>query len=558
MKLRGSLYARLLLWLFLNLLLMGGLFLAVAGRSGQGWSMLLSQPVRERLLNVGERIAKDLAATSDGNWEQVLASYSVEYGVTFSVEHAGMIGFFAGRFGGGPDKLFDFPAPPALVIGQSPLRSAIAGAMPPAQAGAPADDPPPGPPPDGPGGGEGPPPPDGGREPPPGQQRHWPAAQEHGQAPQERDQLFRYGAGGGPVLLSTRRPPEPPFIDRRLRANLIGIAHPRSFAGYELRIPATVERDGMPARPLMLLVHAATLPALLQFLGVTEWLGFALLVIALSALLWSPFIWGIARTVVRVTRATGAIADGRFDTRVHTRRRDELGRLAQGVNRMAERLHNYVSGQRQFLADVAHEVTSPLARMQMGLGLLEARLPQSEQAILRDVQEEAQLMSRLLEELLLYSRAGLQAGQAAPEPVELAPLLQRALQQEDHGHAVLLEAPQDLRILAQPGLLERAVANLVRNALRYAGGAEVRLRALREGEAVRILVSDRGPGVPAEALARLGEPFYRPDVARDRDSGGSGLGLAIVRRCAESCGGTVLFRNREGGGFEAEIALRAT
>jgi two-component system sensor histidine kinase CpxA len=573
MKLRGSLYARLLLWLFLNLLLMGGLFLAVAGRSGEGWSMLLSQPVRERLLNVGERIAKDLAATSDGNWDQVLASYSVEYGVAFSVEHAGMGGFFAGRFGG-PDGFFRFQAPPGFAFGDSPLRSAIAGAMPPpeAQAGAPPPDSPPGsppgPPPDGPGGG-GQPPPDGpgagqGPHPPPGggpagQPRGWAAGQEHRYSPgaAERDPLFRYGAGGGPVLIGMKHPPELPFVDRRLRANLIAIAHPRSFAGYELRIPATIERDSAPPRPLLLLVRAATLPALLQFLGVTEWLGFALLVIALSALLWSPFIWGIARTVVRVTRATGAIADGRFDTRVRTRRRDELGRLAQAVNRMAERLHNYVAGQKQFLADVAHEVTSPLARMQLGLGLLEARLPDSEQAILRDVQEEAQLMSRLLDELLLYSRAGLQAGQAAPQPVELAPLLRQALQQEDHAHAVALEAPEELRALAQPGLLERAVANLVRNALRYAGGAEVRLGALREGNAVRILVSDRGPGVPAEALARLGEPFYRPDVARDRDSGGTGLGLAIVRRCVESCGGSVVFRNRQGGGFEAEIGLEA-
>jgi two-component system sensor histidine kinase CpxA len=555
MKLRGSLYARLLLWLFLNLLLMGGLFLAVAGRSGLGWSMLLSQPVRERLLNVGERIAKDLAAAPEAGWDQVLSSYSAEYGVAFSVEHAGMIGFFAGGFGGGPENLFSLQGSPDFPPGQGPLREAAPG--PPSDA-----------PPDGPGQGAGQPPgappgppPDSAPARGPVQQRGWPAGQERRQAmplppgAQQRDQLFRFGGGAGPVMLSTRRPPEPPFADRRLRANLIAISHPRSFDAYELRIPAAVEREGMPARPLMLLVRAASLPGLLQFLGVTEWLAFALLVILLSGVLWSPFIWGIARTVVRVTRATGAIADGRFDTRVHTRRRDELGRLAQSVNRMAERLHNYVHGQKQFLADVAHEVTSPLARMQMGLGLLEARLPESEQAILRDVQEDAQLMSRLLDELLLYSRAGLQAERSAPEPVELAPLLQHALQQEDPRQAVLLEAPGGLRAMAQPGLLERAVANLVRNALRYAGGAEVRLRALREGTAVRILVSDRGPGVPPEALARLGEPFYRPDVARDRDSGGSGLGLAIVRRCVESCGGRVVFRNREGGGFEAEIGL---
>ncbi|HWY26239.1 MAG TPA: HAMP domain-containing sensor histidine kinase [Nevskia sp.] len=528
MKLRSSLYSRLLLWLLFNLLLMGGLFFAVAGRAGLGWSVLLSQPVRERLLNVGERIGKDLSLTPEAGWDQVLSSYGVEYGVSFSVERAGPLGFFAGRFGGfgkGPDTVFTLQGPPpglrfTLGTGTNTLSGSAAAVAPP---GSPGDQPP------------GPPLP----------------------GVQERGQIFRYGEGAGPVLLGNSRPPEPPFADRRLRGNLIAINHPHSFDDYELRIPATVERDGAPVRPLMLLVRAASLSSLLQFLGVTEWLLFALLVIVLSALLWLPFIWGIAHTVVRVTRATADIADGRFGTRVQTRRRDELGRLADSVNRMAERLQNYVSGQKQFLADVAHEVTSPLARMQLGLGILESRLGEGGQRTLRDVQEEAQQMSRLLDELLLFSRAGLQTGSAAPEVLELRPLLREVLRREDPGHAVRLDVEDELHALAQGALLERAVANLVRNALRYGGATPVELRAARDGEAARILVSDRGPGVPAAALARLGEPFFRPEVARDRDSGGSGLGLAIVRRCVESCGGSLEFRNREGGGFEAEIRLKA-
>ena len=538
MKLRSSLYSRLLLWLLLNLLLMGGLFFAVAGRAGLGWSVLLSQPVRERLLNVGERIGKDLSLTPDAGWDQVLSSYSVEYGVSFSVERAGAFGFFGGRFGRfgrGPDTVFALQGSPppgspgpqlSLGTGTNLLPDSVAGS---------ASQLPGGP---------------GGQPPGP------PPVEQFG-GPPERGQMFRYGAGAGPVLLSTSRPPELPFADRRLRGNLIAINHPHSFDDYELRIPATVERDGVPVRPLMLLVRASGLSSLLQFLGVTEWLLFALLVIVLSALLWLPFIWGIARTVVRVTRATADIADGRFGTRVQTRRRDELGRLADSVNRMAGRLQNYVSGQKQFLADVAHEVTSPLARMQLGLGILESRLGEGEQRTLRDVQEEAQQMSRLLDELLLFSRAGMQAGNTPSDVLELRPLLREVLRREDAGHAVRLETENELHVLAPGALLERAVANLVRNALRYGGATPVELRTARDGEAARILVSDRGPGVPAAALARLGEPFFRPEVARDRDSGGTGLGLAIVRRCVESCGGSVAFRNREGGGFEAEIRLKA-
>ena len=106
-------------------------------------------------------------------------------------------------------------------------------------------------------------------------------------------------------------------------------------------------------------------------------------------------------------------------------------------------------------------------------------------------------------------------------------------------------------------MLERALANLVRNALRYAGGSAIELAAKREGERITIQVRDRGTGVPVAMLARLGEPFFRVEASRSRERGGFGLGLAIVRRCVDACEGQVAFRNRDAGGFEAEIHLRA-
>ncbi len=141
--------------------------------------------------------------------------------------------------------------------------------------------------------------------------------------------------------------------------------------------------------------------------------------------------------------------------------------------------------------------------------------------------------------------------------VELRPLLLQVLQHEDPRQRLRADIVAGVRAMARQALLERAVANLVRNALRYAGDAPVELSVARGGNAIHILVRDRGPGVPEAALPRLGEPFYRPEVSRDRDSGGSGLGLAIVKRCVEACGGGLSFRNREGGGFEAEIRLAA-
>ena len=536
MKLRSSLYAKLLLWLLLDLLLIGALFFAFPGRSGLGWNMLLSEPVRDRLLTIGERIGKDLSLTPEAGWEQVLEAYKAEYGVTFSIEQRDSL---PPLFKQPPDGR-DPREAPGMTGGAIGVQDGVPyfvprdGAPPPAPTDrppstTPAPESPPGPPPS-----------------------------------YREDRGFHGGPGHGPgigfgaagVLNHVGLPP---FANRRMRGNLIAINHPHSFDPYDVRIPATVERSAEPSRPVILTAHAAGLGKLLRFLGVTEWLLFAALVIGLSALLWWPFVWGITRTVVRVTEATEHIAAGRFETRIGTRRSDELGRLADSVNRMAERLQSYVTGQKQFLADVAHEVTSPLARMQMGLGILESRVGDDAQRTLQDVQEEAEQMSRLLNELLLFSRAGMEAERAPAVALDLYPLLRQVLQREDPQQRVRVEGADGLRAVARPALLERAVANLVRNALRYAGDSDVpvELTVAREKSLVHILVRDRGPGVPPEALARLGEPFYRPEVSRDRDSGGTGLGLAIVMRCIEACGGSVVLRNREGGGFEAEIRLAA-
>jgi two-component system sensor histidine kinase CpxA len=112
-------------------------------------------------------------------------------------------------------------------------------------------------------------------------------------------------------------------------------------------------------------------------------------------------------------------------------------------------------------------------------------------------------------------------------------------------------------VLGDEPLLARAVGNLVRNALRYAGeSAAITLTARRENGTTLIIVEDDGPGVPLGAIERLGEPFYRPESARTRETGGVGLGLAIVRSSVTACGGHVQFSNRTPHGFRAELRLK--
>jgi two-component system sensor histidine kinase CpxA len=225
---------------------------------------------------------------------------------------------------------------------------------------------------------------------------------------------------------------------------------------------------------------------------------------------------------------------------------------------MAARLERQLESQKQFVADVAHEVTAPLARLRVGLDLIEPRLPAEARAAHADLEEDAQQMSALLDELLLFSRAGQMRGQEPAERVLLAPLVAEVLAQEaaaqDGSAPVVVAVASALAVQAPRALLQRALANLVRNALRH-GQQPIEVLAAADAGGVQLSVRDRGPGVPVEALARLGEPFYRPEFARSRDTGGTGLGLAIVRRCVAACGGQVRFGNRPDGGFEAVLLL---
>jgi two-component system sensor histidine kinase CpxA len=287
---------------------------------------------------------------------------------------------------------------------------------------------------------------------------------------------------------------------------------------------------------------------LLALVGVT---------VALAALLWLPLVRSITRPLAEASRAAEEIALGRFDVRLDEHRADEIGALGASINAMATRLGDYVRGQKRFLGDVAHELASPLARIQLGLAVLEQRVDAAAQERVREVAEEAREMSRLVEELLQFTRAELRDAKSALGVVKLAPIVQRAIDRERaDGVTIRSEVGDDLEAVGDTELLTRALANVLRNAVRYAGQAgPVVVTARRDGTQVEIEVRDGGPGVPPETLDRLFEPFYRPQAARERETGGVGLGLAIVKACVAACGGTVRARNLSPNGFLVAISL---
>jgi two-component system sensor histidine kinase CpxA len=310
---------------------------------------------------------------------------------------------------------------------------------------------------------------------------------------------------------------------------------------------------------VFVVVESETLTGGGLFLDLRPWLVAVFGAAIFSALFWVPVVRGITRSIAQMTQATQQIAEGHFDVRVQAHRRDELGTLSQAINSMAQRLDGFVTGQKRFLGDIAHELCSPLARLRVALGILEERVNGSQQADVSRAAEQADEIAGLVNELLSFSKASLGATHAKLRPVSLRTLADAAVRHEvSDGAQVEVKIASDLRAEAEPDLLVRALSNLLRNAVRYAGaGGPILITAEPHDGQVALMVSDCGPGIPEAELQRIFDPFYRLDTSRDRQTGGVGLGLAIVKTCVEACRGNVIATNRVPNGLQVTITLRA-
>ncbi|MCC6365905.1 MAG: HAMP domain-containing histidine kinase [Bryobacterales bacterium] len=324
-----------------------------------------------------------------------------------------------------------------------------------------------------------------------------------------------------------------------------------------VRIPLRGPASPDPVRGTILLSS----PRLLTnpfFFDPKPWLGATAAVLLISFLCWLPLIRGMKRSIEQMKQAAERIAEGQFDVRIPANRGDEIGQLGTAIRRMAARLEGFVQGQKRFLGDIAHELCSPLARMQLALAILERKAQGSLAGSIADLREEVADMSSLVNELLSFSKAGMKTAEVRLSNVNVARAIQRVVEREANGTPVHVEADPLLEVTAEPDYLHRSLSNLIRNAVRYAGQeGKIEVSANSAGQDVVIKVADNGPGIPDEALEQIFAPFYRVEDSRDRRTGGTGLGLAIVKSCVEACQGTVSCRNRKPTGLEVEIRLPA-
>ncbi|WP_277374384.1 HAMP domain-containing sensor histidine kinase [Pseudomonas sp. AA-38] len=236
------------------------------------------------------------------------------------------------------------------------------------------------------------------------------------------------------------------------------------------------------------------------------------------------------------------------------RRRDELGLLAKDFNRMGERLQGLIGSQRQLLRDVSHELRSPLARLRIALALAERAEPEEREKLWPRLHQECDRLEALISEILALAR--LDAAPGAAQAVDLVAIfakLQEDVRLSAPEQRIELHLASDLRLHGWPDMLERALDNLLRNALRFNPAEQpIEISATRQGQQLLLSVRDHGPGVAPEHLSELGKPFFR---APGQSDAGHGLGLAIARRAAQRHGGELSLRNHPHGGFVATLEL---
>ncbi|HEV2398142.1 MAG TPA: ATP-binding protein [Candidatus Sulfotelmatobacter sp.] len=275
--------------------------------------------------------------------------------------------------------------------------------------------------------------------------------------------------------------------------------------------------------------------------------------------------WYLTKPIVRLRTATRQLAAGDLKARTggpSAARRDEIAGLMRDFDAMAERIETLLNAQSRLLNDISHELRSPLARLNVALGLARQRSNVESPDMLDRIEMEASRLNELIGRILTLAR--LEDGeQLVPQtPVPLDELVQSVVEdaefeaQARRCHVVANVPDGDWIVRGNASLLHSAVENVVRNAIRYTHeGTSVEVELARVQNEAVLRVSDSGPGVPADALAKLFQPFYRLDEARGRQTGGVGLGLAITERAVRFHGGKVTAMNRKPSGLVIEIRL---
>ncbi len=282
---------------------------------------------------------------------------------------------------------------------------------------------------------------------------------------------------------------------------------------------------------------------------VSAWQQRTMIWFGLSALAMIPFAWMFARRLTRPIRrlaeAVERIDHDRDAPPVPAEGPAELQLTAQALNAMHERLRINLRERAAMIGAIAHDLRTPLARIAF-------RIEAAPEQIRGPVQADIEQMREMVAATIGFLRGD--AGMGERRPVDLAALARRlAGEASDTGSVVVVSEIERAMVSGDRSALERLLQNLIDNAVKYAGGAELIVR--HDSDRARLVVADRGPGIPDAELDRMFEPFERHEPSRSRSTGGLGLGLAIARSIAQAHDGSIRAENRAGGGLVVTVDL---
>lgn len=311
--------------------------------------------------------------------------------------------------------------------------------------------------------------------------------------------------------------------------------------GQKDRVQAQLElSDGSP---LTIDMRPAGLP-------ISPWLPVVLL---LQLLLLAGFTWVGVRFATRPLAQLADAADTLGpDLRASQLPEDgpmEVARAARAFNAMQERIGVYMTERMQILASISHDLQTPITRMRMRADMMDDS--EQREKLNHDLQE----MQLLVKEGVTYART-LHGTEEAPCRIDPDALFDSMVcDYLDAGAAISLHGRGGQTLTTRPHALRRVLGNLIDNALKYSGEAEVHVSADAQQQ-VTIRVLDNGAGIPEDEIEAVFQPFYRVEASRNRETGGTGLGLAIAKQLTQAMNATLTLRNRPEGGLEACLVLR--
>jgi two-component system sensor histidine kinase CpxA len=300
-------------------------------------------------------------------------------------------------------------------------------------------------------------------------------------------------------------------------------------------------------------------PANLPFWLASQWMQLAL-ALTISGLMSLLLTWSLVRPIEKLRQTVRALARGTLNARAGSsvsRRSDEIGELGRDFDDMATRIEDLVSAQQRLLSNVSHELRSPLTRLQVAMGIVRQKAPEGLDRALDRIERESDRLENMIAQILKLSRFENDMQRVEWRPIELDDIVRKVVEDarfeaEPRQIKILAQIDGPLQMSGDAELLHSTLDNVVRNALRFSPtDGTIRIALTQSTGQVNLTISDEGPGVPEDKLARLFDPFYR----LDQTNPGAGLGLNIALQAVQLHEGKIQAVNNQPHGLTVIIDI---